>query len=275
MISTMHEPMEWRDGATLVGFGVLHLRPPRRAPPAPGRGLVWLAGSYAAAHVRRHRWLPSLLQPPLPSSSDARRSRRWRSWRRPRVRRACCGGPPIIATITVIPTVEPTCTRRAHGFWWSHVGWILSDAPRRLRPGTRRRLRALSGTALARSPSLGADRGVCARRSTRSAASRRSLWGFLSRRCCSTTHVRHQLGGAPLGHAPVRDRRRQPQQLVAGAADPGRGLAQQPPLLPCRAARHGVRWWEIDVTWLGCVRSRRSASPAICGDFVRRARRTA
>jgi hypothetical protein len=38
--------------------------------------------------------------------------------------------------------------------------------------------------------------------------------------------------GAWLGPAPLRHRRRQPQQLAAGAAHLRRGLAQQPPSFP-------------------------------------------
>ena len=54
--------------------------------------------------------------------------------------------------------------------------------------------------------------------------------------------------GTYLGLPHLRDRRAQPQQLVRGADLQRRGLAQQP---PCRfrSARHGHRWWEVDVVF--------------------------
>src|SRR5262249_51608560 len=50
-----------------------------------------------------------------------------------------------------------------------------------------------------------------------------------------------QLARAPLRQPALRHRRRQPEQLVPGAAHPGRGLAQQPPLV------HGVRAQRLHV----------------------------
>jgi hypothetical protein len=45
-----------------------------------------------------------------------------------RPERARCGGRRITATIICIPTAKRICTPPgARGFWWSHLGWILSD----------------------------------------------------------------------------------------------------------------------------------------------------
>jgi stearoyl-CoA desaturase (delta-9 desaturase) len=75
------------------------------------------------------------------------------------------------------------------------------------------------------------------------------VWGFF----VSTVllfHVTVTINslGAPLRPPSLRHRRRQPQQLAAGAAHLRRGLAQQPPPLP-GAVRQGVAWWELDLTW--------------------------
>jgi stearoyl-CoA desaturase (delta-9 desaturase) len=58
---------------------------------------------------------------------------RWR--RHARCRRARCGGRATIAATTASPTPRDLHSP-IKGFWWSHVGWILSDKStrRRTRP---------------------------------------------------------------------------------------------------------------------------------------------
>ena len=51
------------------------------------------------------------------------------------------------------------------------------------------------------------------------------------------------------GTPPLRDPRRFAQQLVGGADDVRRRLAQQPPRAS-DSARHGLAWYEFDITWL-------------------------
>ena len=139
---------------------------------------------------------------------------------------------------------------RQHGFLWSHMGWFLARANFATRCELVPRSRALSRSCAC---STASTRGAgCAggRRCTlpvrwleRFAPALGTnglqlvVWGF----CVSTVvalprDVRHQLAGAPLRHAPLRDARRLAQQLRPRAAHVRRGLAQQPPPLPGRGA---------------------------------------
>ena len=52
----------------------------------------------------------------------------WPSAAPRRRRRARCGGPPTTATTTATPTAATDIhSPTQKGFWWSHVGWILCD----------------------------------------------------------------------------------------------------------------------------------------------------
>ena len=117
------------------------------------------------------------------------------------------------------------------GFWWSHVGWILAPD--------------YDATEFERIPDLAKYPELrwlndhylrAAGRARRAALSgrRRDLAGVgLLRQhdAALARDVHDQLARARVRQPPLRDHRRQPQQRLAGAAHPGRGLAQQPPPL--------------------------------------------
>ena len=132
------------------------------------------------------------------------------------------------------------------GTWWAHMGWIITgqglhhDAP--CWRGTLPDLCARPRPRLAVEVALDVER----RRRPRAARLRRLvpyvLWGIFFRTTFGLhCHVAGELGDAPVGLAPLRDARRLDQQLVGGAADVRRRLAQQPPRPPDqRPPRPGV-----------------------------------
>ena len=118
------------------------------------------------------------------------------------------------------------------GFWWSHLGWILSDEYDDYDPKRIADFGEVPGAAVARQvPPRPADplrRGHL----LASAAMPAFVWGFF----VATVVLYH---GTFLinslahiwGTRRFADAGREPQQLLARARDHGRGLAQQPPLL--------------------------------------------
>ena len=62
-------------------------------------------------------------------------------------------------------------------------------------------------------------------------------------------HLVGQLADPPVGLPQLRDRREQPQQLAGGPVSNGEGWHNNHHAQP-RAAAHGHRWWELDVTWI-------------------------
>ena len=134
-----------------------------------------------------------------------------------------------------------------HGFWWSHMGWITAPAnfPTRLDvvPDLARfpELRLLDRFDMA-APALLAGAlfvggGLLEGAGVNTSGPQLLVWGFfistvaLFHATCLINSLAHQIGPAPL-----RDPRPQRQQPHAGAADAGRGLAQQPSPLSERGA---------------------------------------
>ena len=144
--------------------------------------------------------------------------------------RAVVGGPPPRPPPTLRPPRTSTRRAKASGGRTS-AGSCRREHdhydPRRVADFGR-----YPGAALAGPLPLGADAGVWRRGAGCSAAWPRSCGASRRHGPALPRHVRHQLARPHLGLAAVCDRRRQPQQLPAGAGHARRGLAQQPPPLP-------------------------------------------
>ena len=168
-----------------------------------------------------------------PSGPVASFSSCWLFLRKPLLSAAFCGGPRITAGTTNTPIPSSTFIRRSCAVSFTRIsaGSLCRATPRptttRIRDFARYpELRwldrhAFSARDRARHPGL-ADRRLAG-------ADRRLLLehgGALAR------DLQHQLAGPRVRPAALRHRRPVPEQLVAGAADHGRGLAQQPSRLP-------------------------------------------
>ena len=147
------------------------------------------------------------------------------------------------------------------GFFWAHIGWIVSDRYNDTRAQLHRRLRQISRAPLAQQiPFHSADDP---RRQLLSDRRPPALpLGLLPQhRAALARHVHDQFALASVRHRPLRDDRYQQEQLVPRAAHARRRLAQQPSPLTWPSARQGFFWWEIDITyytlklfsWLGLV----------------------
>ena len=186
------------------------------------------------AHVLHHRRLPPLLRPPHVQDGRVCRSSSWPS----AARTAAQKGPLWWAGNHRDHHRYADTDRDPHspqqGFWWSHIGWILSRQVRRDRVRQDPRLRQVPRAALARQARLDRRRG-------------RSRVGLLPDRRLGGPGVGLlRVDGAAVARArssvnsrrphlrppPLRHRRHEPQLAARRAAHAGRGLAQQPPPLP-------------------------------------------
>ncbi len=134
------------------------------------------------------------------------------------------------------------------GKWWSHMGWILNGS-----------LHNNSAVLERYAPDLTKDKfyrwlnclSLAAGDHARPAVTRlrrpavAALGSLLSRHCRPARHLAGKLGDPHVGIAALSDSRRLAQQLVGGAADGRRGMAQQPPRTPCFSS-----------SWNGLVRVR-------------------
>ena len=118
------------------------------------------------------------------------------------------------------------------GTWWAHMGWILSGEGLHHDAAVLARyvpdLRAIASTSWLSQVALDLER----RRRPRAAGLRRhpvrALGHLLPHDRRPARHLARELRDAQVGIAPLRDARRLDEQLVGGAADVRRGLAQQP-----------------------------------------------
>ena len=198
--------------------------------PDPVRGAV------RRANVRRYRRVPPLLQPPLVQDQPRGAVRTGVAGAElGAARRALVGGgaspspPPLrhrAGRALAAAARVPVRARRLD----------LRPAPPRdgdgrgAGPGAASRA-GVAG-ALAAGPRGGAGHRLL--RARRMGGTRRRL--LLEHGAAVPRDLLHQLAGARDGEAALRHRRRQPQQLVAGADHAGRGVAQQPPRLPAQHA---------------------------------------
>ena len=152
---------------------------------------------------------------------------------------------------------------------WSHIGWITARAEHRARDSSRSRTCAkypelrlldrydiLVPVLLAASCS-GLARALerCAPRSApRPADAGLGLLRLDRRRCCHVTFCINSL--AHVWGAPLRDRRRQPQQLAARRCSRSARAGTTTTTTTSGSARQGFYWWEIDLTYyvLSCCR---------------------
>ncbi len=119
--------------------------------------------------------------------------------------------------------------RMQRGFWWSHIGWILSgqDDARTTRGCRTSRSSPSSSGSIATSTSRRALRCRC---TCRLRLDRPLLRVLPLDRAALARHLLHQQRHARLRPPRLRDDRRLAQQLPVRARHDGRGLAQQPPL---------------------------------------------
>ena len=176
--------------------------------------------------------------------------------------RAVVGGASPRSPQVLRPAARTSTRRVQRGFWWSHVGWILSPQVRRDQVRAHQGLRA-SIPSCAGSTSITWCRrsllAVALFAHRRRAAARLGLLRLDG--AALARHLHDQLAVARVRHAPLRDHRRQPEQLAARAHHLRRGLAQQPPLLPVarptRASSGGrstLTYYTLKMlSWVGLV----------------------
>ena len=159
---------------------------------------------------------------------------------------------------------------RQHGFLWSHMGWFLARANFRTRLELVPDLARYPELALSRplrrrwsrccwprccSRPANALHGACAP-GLGTDGSQLLVWGF----AVSTVALYHATFAInSLAHrvrpAPLRDARRQPQQLLLALLTFGEGWHNNHHHYPA-AARQGFRWWEIDLTYYASAAAR-------------------
>ena len=181
------------------------------------------------------------------------------------------------ARTTAATTGTPTSPSDIHspqqrGFWWSHVGWILSARPSTRPTSTAvKRPRQVPRAALAGHAPLVVPPVVAL------ALAFLLLGGLhgaglgllrLATSCCGTARSRSTRCPTCSAAAATRP------PTTAGTTwswrcSPGRGLAQQPPPLP-GTANQGFYWWEIDMTYYVLRMLAASASCGTCADRRRR-----
>ena len=204
-------------------------------------------------HGRGHRRLPPLLLAPRRSRPRARSSSCWRSARRARRRRACSGGPATTAGTTSTRTRRTDVhSARQRGFWYSHVGWILSPRLERDRPAARSptwrsfpELRFLEPRRHLRPARGRAGAGLCCFWAACTASSGASS----SRPCCSGTarsrSTRWRTCSAGGATRPTDDSR---NNWLLALLTTGEGWHNNHHHYQS-SANQGFRWWEIDVTY--------------------------
>ena len=179
------------------------------------------------------------------------RSSRWRAWRRAQGRRACCGGRRIIAITTITPTRPDDVHSPREGFWWAHVGWILSERTRSLRRRSHRGLRAAIRNC-AGSIGITGCRSRCSARACGSPAGPAAfVWGVL----LSTVALYHATFAInSVAHVWGTRAIRRPATTAATTScwrwSRSAKAGTTTITTADRVAGRAFDWWEIDVTYL-------------------------
>ena len=138
---------------------------------------------------------------------------------------------------------------RDYGFWYSHVGWILSSETEETDYSTHLRPRALPRAPLAQQVARGAGRRRSPSRSSSSAAGTRSCGASSSRRRCSGTarsrSTRSRICWGKRRYATTDDSKNNP---VLALVTMGEGWHNNHHYYP-RSVRQGFCWWQIDMTY--------------------------
>ena len=138
------------------------------------------------------------------------------------------------------------------GFWWSHCGWLLDNEATLKRVGDRSNAQEIAAQPFYRwLEDVHLARASRGRRPLRRGAALARV-GLLRAHVLGVPHhVGGELRGARLGEPDVQHRRPVAQQLVDRHPGFRRGVAQQHHAFEF-SARHGLEWWQIDMTWM-CV----------------------